>query len=110
MERKKKVLFIYAAEGFEKLGNMNQLGEDNINRILKAFSEFDDSDKYSRVVEHEEIRENDYNLSVTRYVDAFDPPEAVDVQQVWDQLKELEEKRRISTNMLSAYIKELGYE
>lgn len=109
-DRKKKVLFIYAAEGFDKLSNMNQLGDEDIRQIIQAFNAFNDSDKYSRVVEMSEIKENDYNLSVTRYVDIFDPPELVDIQQVWNNIKEYEKRRQIIADKLSTHLMELGYE
>jgi len=105
-----KVLFVYAAEGFEKLSNMNQLRDEDINRIVEVFDGFSDVDKYSRVIGLEEIEENDWNLSVTRYVDIFDPPEPVDIQQVWNQLKDLEMQRQETEEELAKHLTELGYD
>ena len=109
-ERKGKVLFIYAAEDYEKLSNMNQLREEDIDKIVSIYDEYTDSKKYSRVVNFEEIKENDYNLSITRYVDIFDLPEPVDIQQVWKELIELEKQRQQTTEKISVYLKEIGYE
>ena len=109
-EKRGRVLFIYAAETFEKLSNMNQLQPEHINRIVETFDGFRDTEKYSRVVKLHEIRENDYNLSVTRYVDIFDQPEPVDIQQVWNELRELEKQRQQTTEKLAQYLKELGYQ
>jgi len=109
-ERRGKVLFAYADEGFEKLSNMNQLRDEDINRIVEVFDCFSNVDKYSRVVGLEEIEENDWNLSVTRYVNIFDPPEPVNIQQVWNQLRELENQRQETEDKLEKYLKELGYE
>ncbi len=109
-EKRGKVLFVYAAEGYEKLSNMNQLRAEDIRRIIEGYDEFDDVDKYSRVVELDEVEENDWNLSVTRYVDIFDPPEPVDIQQVWNQLRKLENQRLETEEKLAEYLKELGYE
>jgi len=92
-ERKGKVLFIYAAEEYSKLSNMNQLQPEHIQRIVDTYHDYVDSDKYSRVVELSEVKENDYNLSVTRYVDIFDPPEPIDIQQVWNNLKTNKDKK-----------------
>lgn len=109
-ERRGKVLFIYAAEEYDKLSNMNQLQPVNIERIVETYQDYVDSDKYSRVVELSEVKENDYNLSVTRYVDIFDPPEPIDIQKVWNKLKKLEKQRKETTQKLETYLKELGYE
>jgi type I restriction enzyme M protein len=109
-KRKDKVLFIYATEGSTKLSNMNQLQPEHIEQIVIKFQEYTDSDKYSRVVDITEIDENEYNLSVTRYVDIFDPPEPIDIQLVWNELKQLEKQRTETTAKLETYLKELGYE
>jgi type I restriction enzyme M protein len=108
--RRKKVLFVYAAEGYEKLSNMNQLRDEDISRIVETFDSFAELEKYSQVVDLDEVKENDYNLSVTRYVDIFDPPEPIDIQQVWNQLKELEAQRNQTEDKLESYMKELGIE
>jgi len=109
-ERKGKVLFVYAAERYEKIGAMNVLGDEDIDNIINTFMDFADAEKYSRVVDLDEIGENEYNLSITRYVDIFDPPESVDIQLVWNQLRELENERKETEEKLAEYLKELGYE
>ncbi|MCK4816487.1 SAM-dependent DNA methyltransferase [bacterium] len=109
-ERRGKVLFVYAAESFEKLSNMNQLRGEDIHRIVEVFDGFSNVDKYSQVAKQDEMKENDWNLSVTRYVDIFDPPESVNIQKTWNQLKELESQRQERENKLAQYLKELGYE
>jgi len=109
-ERKGKVLFIYAAEKYEKLSNMNQLREDDIEQIVSIYDEFTDSEKYSRVVELKEIKDNDYNLSATRYVDIFDPPEPIDIQEVLDELRALEKQLQKTEEKLTNYLRELNFE
>jgi len=109
-EQKSKVLFIYAAESYEKLSNMNQLREEDIDKIVSTYNEFADSEKYSHVVELKEIKENDYNLSVTRYVDIFDPPEPIDIKQVWNEINELEKQRQEAEKKIREYMREIGIE
>lgn len=109
-ESKKKVLFLYAAEDYKKLSNMNQLRDVDITRIVETFNAFSDSEKYSRVVEMDEIKENDYNLSVPRYVDIFDPPEPIDIQKIMSELKALEKSRLEYDQKLKTDLKELGYD
>jgi type I restriction enzyme M protein len=109
-DRKGKVLFIYAASGFEKLKNMNMLNDEHITTIVNTCREFANVPKFAKAVPLAKIGENDYNLSVTRYVDAFEADEQVDVGQVWKELKRLESERHETENKLSSYLKELGYE
>jgi len=109
-KRRGKVLFIYAAEGYEKLRNMNRLRDEDIKQIVDAFEAYEDIKKYSRVVDLDEIRENDFNLSVTRYVDIFDEPEPIDVEKVWEELKHLEIERKEIEDKLKLFLRELGYE
>ena len=108
--RRGKVLFVYAAEGFEKLSNMNRLRDEDIRKVIDSYDGFNDLAKYSKVVSLANIRENDWNLSVTRYVDIFDEPEEVDIPKVWAELKELEKQREETNQKLAGYMRELEYE
>jgi type I restriction enzyme M protein len=109
-ERRGKVLFIYAAKGFEKLKNMNRLRDVDIEKIVEAYRSFKDIPKYSKVVDINAIRKNDFNLSVTRYVDVFDEEETIDVAKVWGELKALEGEREAIEMKVKEYLRELGYE
>ena len=109
-KRQGKVLFIYAANTFEKLRNMNRLRDEDIAEIVKGHETFEDVQKYARVVGLNELKENDWNLSVTRYVDIFDEPEPIDIPQVWKELKKLEEERKVTEETLIEHLRELGYE
>lgn len=109
-ERRGKVLFVYAGNDHEKLKNMNRLRDEDINKIVQAYREFKDVEKYAKVISLDKIKENDHNLSVTRYVDVFDEDEQVDVKQVWGEVKNLEDGRMKIEDQLKSYLKELGYE
>ncbi len=109
-QRKGKVLFIYAANHVEKLKNMNRLRDEDIERIVKAYREFRGVEKFAKVFTLEKIRENDCNLSITRYVDVFGEDERIDVSKVWQELKELEASLQVVDEKVMAYLKELGYE
>jgi type I restriction enzyme M protein len=109
-ERKGKVLFIYAAKDHEKLKNMNRLRDEDIERIVEARKQFKGRPKYAAVTSLNKIRENDFNLSVIRYVDVFEEDEQVDISQTWQELKRLEDERQAIDAKLSVYLKELGYE
>lgn len=106
-KRKGRTLFIYAGREFEKLKNMNKLRDEDIMSIVDSYNMFKDIEKIARVVSLEKIKENDYNLSVTRYVDIFDEEEPVDIPEVLDDLKELEGQRRKIDTRLKGYLAEL---
>jgi len=108
--RKGRVLFVYAARGFEKMSNMNRLRDEDIHGIISAFESYQDAAKYAKVVDIKTVEENDWNLSVTRYVDIFDEPEEVDIPKVWAELKELERQREETNQKLIQYMRELGFE
>ncbi|MGP5497713.1 type I restriction-modification system subunit M [Corynebacterium flavescens] len=72
------VLFIDASQGFVKDGKNNVLRARDIERVVDAVLARRDVEHFSRVVSRDEIRENDYNLNIPRYVSATLPPESVD--------------------------------
>ena len=108
--RKGKVLFIHASRGFEKFKNMNVLRDEDITRIVDAHRKSASIPKYAQVVSVDKITGNDYNLSVTRYVDVFEEAEAIDVSHVWQMLKQIGNESQVVENELASYLKELGYE
>lgn len=72
------VLFIDASQGFIKDGKNNLLRARDIERIVDAAHARRDVERFARVVSRDEIRANDYNLNIPRYVSATLPPESVD--------------------------------
>ena len=73
------VLIIDASKGFIKEGKNNKLRASDIKRIADTFIKRENVPKYARVVSREEIRSNDYNLNIPRYVDSFEAAEHWDV-------------------------------
>ena len=86
------VLFIDASNHFEKGKAQNHLREEDVTRIVDAYSKRESVDKYSHVAELSEITENDYNLNIPRYVDTFEEEEAVDLDMVATELTDLDTK------------------
>lgn len=80
--RKNKVLFINSELEFEEGKNQNKLREQDIQKVVKTFDKYETIKRYSRVVDTEEIKGNDYNLSIRRYADTSPPPEMFDVQAI----------------------------
>lgn len=73
------VLIIDASKGFAKEGKNNKLRASDIRRIADTVRERRTTPKYSRVVDREEIRANDYNLNIPRYVDSSEETESYDM-------------------------------
>lgn len=86
------ILFLDASNEFVKSGNKNKLTEDNINNTLKLYEQRTDVDYQTKVVSCETVGENDYNLSVSTYVEQEDTREKVDIKVLNSQIEETVKK------------------
>ncbi|WP_405383219.1 type I restriction-modification system subunit M [Phascolarctobacterium sp.] len=82
-------LFIDASKEFVKVTNSNKLTAENIATILGYYTERTDKDYVCRLVRNEEIAEQDYNLSVSTYVEQEDTREKVDIVKLNAEIKEI---------------------
>jgi type I restriction enzyme M protein len=82
IERKGKVLFINGELEYKEGKNQNKLRDEDIQHVLNVYDSYEDERRYSKVVEMDEIRENDYNLNIRRYADTSPPPEQFDVKAI----------------------------
>lgn len=73
------VLFIDASKGFEKQGKQNKLRASDVKKIADTYRERKEIPGYSRVVTRDEIRRNEYNLNIPRYVDSSEAPVKYDI-------------------------------
>ena len=111
-----KVLFVDAsAEGnYEKGKNQNVLRECDVKKILDTYEKyktdinFTGEEKYSHVATLEEIKENDYNLNIPRYVDTFEEEELVDIEQVQKNIADIETELKEVQAQMKKYLEELG--
>jgi len=81
-ERKGKVLFINSELEYAEGKNQNKLRDEDIQHVMDVYDAYEDERRYSKVVEIDEIRENDYNLNIRRYADTSPPPEQFDVKAI----------------------------
>ena len=109
-DRKGKVLFVHGAEEMVPGKNQNSLSEENVGKLVEAFKAYEDVERFSRIVDLEEIEGNDWNLNIARYVDTTEPEEQIDVAEEYRKLKDLTTKRDEAEVKMEAYLKELGYE
>ncbi|ASA25700.1 type I restriction-modification system subunit M [Paenibacillus donghaensis] len=78
----KDILFIDASNEFEKGKNQNKLTGKNINKIIETYRNRVDIDKYAHVASLEEIKENEFNLNIPRYVDTSQEEQTIDLAEV----------------------------
>ena len=82
----RSILFIDASNEFEKAKNQNRLTEEHINKIVETYRKREDVEKYAHLASIDEIRENEYNLNIPRYVDTFEEEEEIDLAEVQKML------------------------
>ena len=110
-ERRGKVLFVDAAqEGYFRQGKaQNFIDSEHIEKIAAAFSAFEDVERFARVADLEEMRGNDCNLNISRYVDTTKPVEVMSVAEALTQLREAERRRDEAAAKMNALLMEMGY-
>ncbi len=104
------VLFINAAELFEKGKKQNVLTPEHINTIVETYQHRTETPRLSRKVSFKEIEENGYNLNITRYVSLAQQEPPVDLEAVHTQLIEINSKLVETKAKHNAFLKELGLE
>ncbi|WP_028307690.1 type I restriction-modification system subunit M [Desulfitibacter alkalitolerans] len=105
-----KILFIDASgEGYyEKGKNQNRLREEDIQRIVDVYDRYETVDKFSYVAAIDEIKENDYNLNIPRYVDTFEEEEQVDMDEIKENIKNIKAELEEVEAQMAKYLEELG--
>ena len=109
-KRKGRVFFLYGANDYLEGKNQNKLRREDIEKVVNAYREYRVIEKYCRPVSLDEIRGNDYNLNITRYIDITEEEEPIDVQAVLKELKEVKKERSNVERKMNQYLKELGFE
>lgn len=105
-----KVLFIDASsdENFTKGKNQNRFDENHIDRIVQAYYKRENEDRFAYLASLEEIKGNDYNLNIPRYVDTFEEEELIDIKEVQSSIKEIKEELREVEERMETYLTSLG--
>ena len=101
------VLFIDASQEYKKEAENNILDSHNIETILTQFRDRTDKDYFSRYVDTSEIKENDYNLSVSSYVEKEDTREVIDVKVLNQEIAETVKKIDALRQSIDDIVKEL---
>ncbi|WP_346234827.1 type I restriction-modification system subunit M [Lysinibacillus telephonicus] len=106
----KDVLFIDASgEGnYEKGKNQNKLREEDLQKIVTTYDSREVTEKYSYIATLEEIKENDFNLNIPRYVDTFEEEAPVDMEAVKQNIVKIKKELAVVEAEMDKYLKELG--
>ena len=104
------VLFINAAELYEKGKKQNVLTEEHIDKIVETYRTRAEEERFSRRVSLKEIKENDFNLNITRYVSLEQEEVQINLEKNHELLTSIDEKIAKSKEKLNAFLKELGLE
>ncbi|CAH2031285.1 type I restriction-modification system subunit M [Trichlorobacter ammonificans] len=102
------VLFINAAEQFEKGKRQNRLRPEDIDKILETYQYRREEERYSMRVSMERIEKEGYNLNISRYISTARAEEEIDLQAVNEELLSLDRKIKTATARHNEFLKELG--
>lgn len=103
------VLFIDASREFKSGKNQNNLTEDNIAKIIETYRARESVDKYAYLATLQEVKDNDYNLNIPRYVDMFEEEEEIDLAAVRAEREQLKTQLAELEVQMAKYLEELGY-
>ena len=105
-----KILFINASseEHYQKDKRQNSLRDEDVEKIVKTYQYRLEEPRYSRLVSMSEIKENDFNLNITRYVNLAQEEKPIDINSVHDQLVEIEKSIQSAKAEHNKYLAELG--
>ena len=100
-------LFIDASNEFVKVTNNNKLTDENIQKIVDEFISRENSDYFARCVPYEEIKENEYNLSVSTYVEPEDTREVIDIKELNAEIEKIVAREQILREEIEKIILEI---
>ena len=101
------VLFIDASKEFLKVTNNNKLTPENIANIVKIYTDRQDKDYVSKLASFENVKSNDYNLSVSTYVEKEDTREKVDIKKLNAEIEEIVARENVLRAEIAKIIKEI---
>ncbi|WP_062642098.1 type I restriction-modification system subunit M [Streptomyces maremycinicus] len=101
------VLFIDASSEFTRLGNKNKLTGDHQQKILGAFTARVDVDHFAKLASHGDIKANDYNLSVSSFVESQDTREAVDITELNTEIAQIVTRQQELREQIDAIVTDL---
>lgn len=102
------ILFIDSSKEFEKVKNQNMLRDEHIDKIAETYRDRAVIDKFSATATLEEVKANDYNLNIPRYVNTFEEAESIDIDAVALELRALDKSMAETDKVIAEFCRELG--
>lgn len=102
------ILFIDASQEFDKVKTQNLLSPNHIDKIIDCYTDRTEIDKFSHLATLEEVKGNDYNLNIPRYVDTFEAEDDIDIDAIADEIIGLESNMASVDKKIAQYCHELG--
>lgn len=107
-EHPNNILFIDASNEFEKVKNQNLLRDEHIQKIVTTYQNRTVIDKYSNTATLEQIKTNDYNLNIPRYVNTFEEAETINIDAIAHQIHDLDNQMQNVNQTLADFCRELN--
>ena len=104
------ILFIDATKECIKVTNNNKLTEDNIKKIVDTFAERKEEKHFSYIAKYDEIKEQEYNLSVSTYVEAEDTREKIDIVKLNEEIAQIVAREQVLRDEIEKIIAEIEVE
>ena len=101
------VLFIDASQEFDKGKNQNTMTDEHIDKILDVYTQREDINKFAHVASFDEVKENDFNLNIPRYVDTFEEEEVVPLSEIVSEIKTSRSEIKQATDELYKLLDDL---
>ena len=102
-----RTLFIDASKEFVKVTNNNKLTKENIRKIVDEYASRNDVDYFARCVSYDEITRQDYNLSVSTYVEQKDTREVIDITKLNAQIKKIVAREQVLRDEIDRIVTEI---
>ena len=102
------ICFIDASKEFEKGKTQNYITDEHIEKIVKAYTDRQDIDRYCHIASLEEIDKNDYNLNIPRYVDTSEKEPEIMLEDVFKEIQNIDDELEKCSSSLKEYFEELG--
>ena len=105
---KNSTLFIDASKEFVKVTNNNKLTDENIAKIVKVYESKEEIEYFSKLVPNADIAEEDYNLSVSTYVETEDTREKIDIKALNKEIEEIVKRQNELRRAIDEIVAEIG--
>lgn len=107
-EKRKDVLFIDASKDYQPGKNQNALVDEHMEKIINAYEAREEIEKYTHLASYDELKENDFNLNIPRYVDTFEEEAEIDIEAVQKEIDKLEGELENVKERMKTLLKEVA--